>query len=170
MASRGFTFTFDRRDIAALENIVSDLEDVDKRKAIMNSLSRGMALITRQGKANLDTSNHQKTGNLKRSIRRKQVKKWVSVYGGFRKGKGGGNHAHLVDRGTDERFTKNSYTDKLGRTYPSGMKRGSVSKGRPNTGSMFWTRAVESKGPQAMEKTMDVIYKEMEKIIRKNRK
>ena len=35
---------------------------------------------------------------------------------------------------------------------------------------MFWTRAVESKGPQAMEKTMDVIYKEMEKIIRKNRK
>ena len=158
MASRGFTFTFDRRDIAALENIVSDLEDVDKRKAIMNSLSRGMALITRQGKSNLDSANHQKTGNLKRSIRRKQVKKWVSVYGGFKKGKGGGNHAHLVDRGTDERWTK------------KGAYRGSVSKGSPNTGSMFWTRAVESKGPQAMEKTMDVIYKEMEKIIRKNRK
>jgi len=155
MAKGNFKFEFDAEDIATFRAVVQEMGEIDGSRAVMNSLSRGMALITRQGKANLDTSNHQKTGNLKRSIRRKQVKKWVSVYGGFKKGKGGGNHAHLVDRGTDERWTK------------KGAYRGSVSKGSPNTGSMFWTRAVESKGPQAMEKTMDVIYNEMNKIIRK---
>lgn len=155
MARGDFKFEFDAEDIATFRAVVQEMGEIDGSKAVMNSLSRGMALITRQGKANLDTSNHQKTGNLKRSIRRKQVKKWVSVYGGFKKGKGGGNHAHLVDRGTDERWTK------------KGAYRGSVSKGSPNTGSMFWTRAVESKGPQAMEKTMNVIYNEMNKIIRK---
>lgn len=155
MARGDFKFEFDEEDIATFRAVVQEMGEIDGSKAVMNSLSRGMALITRQGKANLDASNHQKTGNLKRSIRRKQVKKWVSVYGGFKKGKGGGNHAHLVDRGTDERWTK------------KGAYRGSVSKGSPNTGSMFWTRAVESKGPQAMEKTMDVIYNEMNKIIRK---
>ena len=103
MARGDFKFEFDEEDIATFRAVVQEMGEIDGSKAVMNSLSRGMALITRQGKANLDTSNHQKTGNLKRSIRRKQVKKWVSVYGGFRKGKGGGNHAHLVDRGTDER-------------------------------------------------------------------
>ena len=155
MSKSDFKFEFNENDIATFRAVVQEMGEIDGSKAVMNSLSRGMALITRQGKANLDSSNHVKRGNLKRSIRRKQVKKWVSVYGGFRKGKGGGNHAHLVDRGTDDRWTKKGYY------------RGSVSKGRPNTGSRFWTKAVESKGPQAIKKTMNVIYNEMGKIIRK---
>lgn len=167
MTSGNFTFTLNKKDVECLKQIVREVGEVDGNKAVMNSLSRGMSLITRQGKTNLSASNKTKTGNLKRSIRKKQVKKWKSVYGGFRKGKDGGNHAHLVDRGTDKRFTLNDYTDKLGRFYRKGQKRGSVSKDNPNTGTLFWTRAVESKGPQAMEKTMNVIYKELDKITRK---
>jgi hypothetical protein len=158
MSDFKFKFEFDESELQAFKEIIVTLGEIDGSKAIMNSLSKGMALITRQGKSNLNSSNKTKTGNLKRSIRRKQVKKWVSVYGGFKRGPGGGNHAHLVDRGTTKRYTR------------KGKYRGSISKDNPNNGSLFWTKAVESKGPQAMEKTMKVIYDEMNKIINKHKK
>ena len=170
MPKGDFIFDFDKEQLQKLIDATGELSQVDGSQAIMNSLSQGMGIIISKGKSNLASSNNTKSGNLSRSFNRKRVKKWMSVYGGFKKGPGGGNHSHLVDRGTDERWTKKGYTDKLGRTYRAGLYRGSVSKGRPNTGSMFWTKAVKTEAPKAIQKTMDVIYKEVEKIMIKKLK
>lgn len=157
MAKGGFTFNFgwDEAFIKTLMDTMVYMEDIDKSKVILKTLQRGAGLITRRGKANLQMSGNQKTGNLKRSIRRKLVKKTLSAYAGFKKGKGGGNHAHLVDRGTVKRWTRKGYY------------RGSVSKDNPKNGNLFWTEAVESKGQQAMDQTLYVIYKELEKKFNK---
>lgn len=169
MSESNFKFEFDEEDIKYLQGVLAGFGEIDGSKAIMASLSKGIAKIIRKGKSNLASSNKVKKGNLKNSFRKKQVKKWVSAYGGFRKGRGGGNHAHLIDRGTDERYTLNDYTDKLGRVYPKGQRRGSISKNSPNTGSRFWTNAVVGTGPDAMEDTMNVIEKELIKIINKKK-
>lgn len=153
MANKDFTFEFDRNDFAHLNQMCNNLSYIDKNQAIMNSLSQGMGLITRQGKANLTARNKSRTGNLFGSISKKRVKKWMSVYAGFkRSGTHKGNHAHLVDRGTTVRWTKKGYY------------RGYISKGNANKGSMFWTDAVETKSKQAMNKVNSVIHKEIEKI------
>lgn len=158
MAKNDFRFEFDEEDIKTLNNILKGFGEIDGNKAIMNSLSIGVREIVKQGKSNLASSNEVKKGNLKNSFGTRRVKKWLSAYGGFkRSGPHKGNHAHLIDRGTDERYTKKGYY------------RGSVSKGRPNTGSRFWTKAVESTGPRSIEKTMNVIYNELEKIINKKK-
>lgn len=153
-SSGNFSLELDERDMAKLKAIVRQFGEVDGNKAVMASLSKGMDVIVRKGKSNLQ---NKKTGNLKKSLRRKQVKKWASVYGGFRRGKGGGNHAHLVDRGTEKRYTKKGYY------------RGTMFKHGPNTGNRFWTKAVVSEAPKAMERTMSVINKELGKIIAKNK-
>ena len=159
MANKDFTIGFDESQLIAILNSLQGMEGVDKIDAIMNSLSKGVGLVIRQGKSNLSSRNKSKKGNLKKSFGKKRVKKWVSVYGGFRRSGGyKGNHAHLVDRGTAERWTKKGYY------------RGSVSKGRPNTGSRFWTDAINSKADAAMEKTMNVVKTEMEKITSRNKR
>ena len=158
MAEGNFKFEFDEEDIKYLQGILAGFGEIDGSKAIMASLSKGIAKIIRKGKSNLAASNGVKTGNLKSSFRKKQVRKWVSAYGGFRRGKGGGNHAHLIDRGTDERWQKKT-----------GRYTGSISRKNPNHGTKFWTRAVEGTGPGAMEHTMNVIEKELVKIINKKK-
>lgn len=158
MASGDFRFIINKQQWAALQAAVKDMEKIDGNQAILNSLSVGMKQLTQKGKNNLNIENHVKTGNLRRSIGQSKQKKKMSVYGGFKRGKGGGNHAHLVDRGTTKRWTKKGYY------------RGSVSKNAPYTGSKFWTKAVESEGPKIMDRTMIAINKEIEKIIRKRNK
>jgi hypothetical protein len=158
MAKGNFTFDINKEDWAKLQSAVNGLNKVDGNQAIMNSLAVGMRQLTSKGKSNLMASGNVKKGHLLKSIGNKRMKKWMSVYGGFkRSGPHRGNHAHLIDRGTDKRYTKKGYY------------RGSVSKGSPNTGSRFWTRAAEMEGPKIMEKTLNVIYKEVDKIIRKKK-
>lgn len=104
------------------------------------------------------------TGNLKRSFAIKIVKKKGYGLSGFRrsapkKGIKGGNHAHLVDRGTAERYTIKTHS-----------YRGSVSRGRPYTGSLFWTDAVESQGPQAVNRLVEAVYKSLQEITERNSK
>lgn len=153
-SSGNFSLELKQEDMAKLKSIIKHFGEIDGNKAVMASLSKGMGIIVKKGKSNL---HNVKKGNLKKSLRRKQVKKWSSVYGGFRRGKGGGNHAHLIDRGTDKRYTKkNKY-------------RGSVFKKGTYTGNRFWTKAVMSEAPKAMEKTMSVIGNELGKIIAKNK-
>lgn len=156
MSEVNFSFEFNQEDVEYLRTVLATFGQIDGSQAIMRSLSLGITKIIRKGKTNLMASNGEKTGNLKRSFRKKGVKKWLSAYGGFHRGKGGGNHAHLIDRGTDDRWQKKT-----------GRYTGSISAKNPNSGSKFWTKAVESTGPDAMKHTMDVIYRELEKIIDK---
>ena len=154
MTTHNFSFEFSNEDVGALRRIYIGFGEIDSRPAIMKSLSLGMAKIIRKGKSNLLSSNGEKTGNLKRSFRKKTITKFVSAYGGFKRGKGGGNHAHLIDRGTVDRYQKST-----------GRYTGSISAKNPRSGSMFWTRAVEETGPDALKHTMNVVYRELEKII-----
>lgn len=151
--AKDFTFELSEHDYRQLQGILSNISDVDKRKAILNSLLQGAKAIARVGKSNLRSSNKKKTGNLLGSINSTALKKYMSAYAGFkRKGARKGNHAHLVDRGTAKRWTK------------TGQFRGSVSKSAPYTGTLYWTRAVNSEAPTAMSRVTDVIHDELYKI------
>lgn len=148
-----FSFELSEADYQMLQKMLGDIQNVDNRKAILASLLQGAKAIARAGKSNLKSKNKKKTGNLLGSINTKAIRKIVSAYAGFkRSGSKRGNHAHLVDRGTTKRWTK------------KGAYRGSVSKGAPYTGSMFWTTAVKTQGPDAIRRVTDVIYSELAKI------
>lgn len=153
MAKGNMSFTFSERELQRLYEILNDISVVDRRQVIINALKEGTRRIIAGGKSNLASRNKKKTGNLAGSFKAKSSKKKVVAYAGFsRTGKRKGNHAHLVDRGTVKRWTKKGYY------------RGSVSKGKPQQGSMFWTDSVMSQGPKTMDNLQSTIYRELLKI------
>lgn len=157
--ARDFTFELDEKDYQTLQNILTGIEDVDKKKAIIGALLQGAKAIARVGKSNLRSRNKKKSGNLLRSINAKAIRKYASAYAGFkRSGAKTGNHAHLVDRGTAKRWTK------------KGAYRGSVSRISPYTGTKFWTSAVQEEGPAAIKRVTDVIYDELYKITSRKKR
>jgi hypothetical protein len=159
MAKGGMSFTFSEKDYVELQRMLEGIANVDQKQAIINSLKRSTRNMIIGGKANLTSRNKVKKGNLSKSFRASSSKKKVVAYAGFnRSGAHKGNHAHLVDRGTDKRWTK------------KGAYRGSISKGTPNKGSMFWTDSVMAQGPKAMENLKNTIYQELEKITRRRNK
>lgn len=91
-------------------------------------------------------------GGLAKSFSTFYKKKRTSAYAGFKRSTGGGI-AHMVDRGTAERYTSRMFY------------RGSVSKGSPNTGSRFWTNAVQKNGDRAINELMDSVNKSINTIL-----
>ena len=170
MSKGSMSFTFSEKDFQNLQRMLGDISEVDKRQAIINSLKRGTRNMVRGGKRNLASRNQvtqkkKKGGHLHKSFKTTSSKKKVVAYAGFaRSGENVGNHAHLVDRGTVKRWalTRN------GKPLKKPAYRGHVSKNAPKKGSMFWTDAVMSQGPKAMENLKNTIYKELVKIT--NRK
>lgn len=157
MAKGDFTFEMDEKTYVKVMGVLNMLSEVDRNAEISSALKSGLKIIKNQGKANLTTRNKEKTGNLKKAFS-VSVRKKVVGYTGFkrsnkRKGIKGGNHAHLVDRGTKDRYTKKGYY------------RGSVSRKMPNTGSLFWTDAAATKGREAMLKLLSSLNKTVKKII-----
>lgn len=157
MARGDLTIELDKASWQKFANVVSQIEKTDQSKAVRSALREGIQVIINAGKANLSQRNGVKTGNLKKSFTRKVSTKKTAAYAGFRRsapGKRvqGANHSYLVDRGTAKRWTK------------TGAYRGSVSRGIPNRGSRFWTDAVQSQGPVAMNRLMDAIYRTLDNI------
>lgn len=154
-----FTITLNERDYQALQKKFTQAAKIDKNHTIKSALDEGISYIKNAGASNLASRNKVVTGNLKRSLS-KRVKK-TAAYAGFKRAtagkKDGGNHAHLIDRGTVKRYTRKGYY------------RGSISRGRPNTGTSFWTDAVETEGPRAERTLMDGVYETISKIMN-NRK
>lgn len=103
------------KNIEKMYALVDELKGVDKNKAVKGGLIQGAKVFVRIGKRNLRSRNDEHTGNLLRSMRWKSARNSLSVYAGFERSykfqalKGVGNHAHLVDRGTKERYTKKGY-------------------------------------------------------------
>lgn len=158
MANSELTITLDEKDYQRMQNILSGLDEVDQAKAIQSSLKEGMKILIAQGKTNLASRNKVVSGNLKKSFSISVNRKKAFSLGGFKRSSGkkeigGGNHSYLVDKGTKNRYTKKGYY------------RGSVSKGRPNTGSEFWTDAVQTQGDAALNRLMDAIYESVDKIM-----
>lgn len=146
----------------AVNNWLSQMDKVDQTATVTNALKDGMRIIQAQGKSNLASRNNVVSGNLKKSFALSVNKKKAYAISGFRrsapkKGVKGGNAAHLVDLGTARRWR-----------ISDGRYTGSVSRGNPNTGSGFWTDAVESQGPHAVNKLMEAVYKSLEEITRRN--
>ena len=158
-----FTFTIDSQDYIRLTKMLSSLSKVEQDAVVKKGLQEGVSVIKRQGKADLKSSGihlnnvyggkRANKGHLINSFRT-YIKKGVRSdgmrgYGGFKRPEG--SVAHLIDRGTQERYTK------------SGAKRGKV------TANYFWTNAVEKTGDKAMSELVDSITKSINKIIDRNR-
>ena len=148
--ARNLTIELSKSDVIAVNKWLEKMDRVDQGNTIQSALREGAKIIMDAGKSNLATRNKTKTGNLKKSFRIKVVKKKAYALSGFKRP--GGNHSYLIDRGTDKRYTKKGYY------------RGSVSKGSPNRGSMFWTDAVQANGGKAVDRLMSAIYDALAKI------
>jgi len=148
--ARNLTIELSKSDVIAVNKWLEKMDKVDQGNTIQSALREGAKIIMDAGKSNLATRNKTKTGNLKKSFRIKVVKKKAYALSGFKRP--GGNHSYLIDRGTDKRYTKKGYY------------RGSVSKGSPNRGSMFWTDAVQANGGKAVDRLMSAIYDALAKI------
>lgn len=94
-----------------VEYLVLNLEHFDRDKAIRSGLSSAANIYKSGGKSRLRQRlmNHAKTslghntGNLMNSFKTRVYKAYPGALVGFYRGIGGGNHAHLVDRGTKRR-------------------------------------------------------------------
>lgn len=154
MANGDLTIELDKKDYERMQKMLSQLSEVDKKATIQRALSAGAKLMQAAGKSNLAQRNKVHTGNLKKSFGLRVMKKKAYALAGFKRP--GGAHVHLIDHGTAKRWTSRGYY------------RGSVSKGSPNTGSRFWSDAVKTQGPAAMNKVMDAIYRSLDEITRRN--
>lgn len=152
MAKGELTIVLDEKDLQKMNAILDKYDKVDQNAIIQGALKQGMQVIVTEGQANLATRNKKKTGNLARSFKMTTNKRKAYSLGGFKRGKDGGAHAHLVDKGTAERYTR------------KGAYRGSISKGNPNHGSGFWSDAVETKGQEGLQRLMEAIYDAVNKI------
>ena len=157
MANGEFTMTLDEADYRHVQEQLSKMSELEKMAAIQKALQEGVNVIVKQGKRNLknrlskDPVNmSRRTGRLERSMGYRTNKRKMKAYGGFRRP--GGAAAHLVDRGTEKRWTK------------KGAYRGSVSKGSTNTGNRFWTDAFDAKKNEAMRELMDSIRATLQKL------
>lgn len=156
MARGDLTIELNERDYREVRRRLMVLDDIEKREAISKALRAGMGVIVSQGKANwamtdlhTDRKDYLKKSFSTKLTTRKKVGK--AAYGGFKRPKGAA--AHLVDRGTKKRYTK------------EGAYRGSVQKRGEYTGSRFWTKAVETKGPEAVSKLMETVKNEISRIM-----
>ena len=161
VSSGEFSLVLDEQQYEALLKKVGMLTDVEKQEVINKALKAGTTLLTESGKRQLvATILHPETstGRLFKSMDVKVMKakktKGPVGYSGFKRStkkdkSGGGNAAHLVDRGTVERYTQKGYY------------RGKVK------GSLFWTQTVQQQGDKAMDLLMQAIDEAIENIWNK---
>lgn len=142
-------------DRQKIESLVSGLEGFEREKALKKGLSAAGNVIRSGGKARLrqrmKSGTKGVTGNLLKSsiVRVKRNKPGVLI--GFKRGTGGGNHVHLVDKGTNPRLWK--------------------TRSRKSTGSApanyFWTDTELQDTQKAVNSIYTGIDKAMTKIISK---
>ena len=157
MASGELTLTLDEADYKDVQEKLSELTELEKQAVIQKALQEGVKVIATEGKQTLIATMSKlpdrvrsrqfmaakRGGSLEKSIGTKVIKKKVKGYAGFGKY---GRHAHLVDTGTVNRWTK------------TGAFRGKVK------GSRFWRTAFETKKNEAMDELKNSIIKSIETI------
>ena len=163
MAKGDLTIVLDKKDYERVVRTLDKAADVDTSQAVQKGLREGARDMMNAGKANLAQRNKVKTGNLRKSFaikvtRRKKIGSNYALTGFKRSTRfnqvKGGNHSYLVDKGTAKRWTR------------KGAYRGSVSKNSPNTGSGFFTDAVQTEGPKALNRIVDIIENELNKLMK----
>lgn len=122
MADGGFTIHLNERDYRRAMEVIGELQAVERTPLMRKAFNDAMTPMVAQGKANISARNTQGEGQLKRSITKKAYpSKLYAIAGGQRKGVYKGNHLHLVDRGTKQRFKRD------------GRSTGAMYKGKPST-------------------------------------
>ena len=158
MASGNFTITLDEEDYNRVLKELEELSHLERSRVLRKGLAEGGRLFINEGKKYLEqrlstdpVNVKMRKGLLKKAFKLKVYPNRGKVHAGFdRKGR----HAHLVDRGTDKRYTR------------KGAYRGSVAKGSPNTGNMFWTDAFNAKKDEASRILMEAIRREIQNITK----
>lgn len=154
----GFKFTIDEAEYNAIVRKLDELAKPEQAKAIKTALRREGNVIIAAGKSSFKSKNKSKTGNLYRSFTSKMKRKNTGTLIGFRRGKRLGNHAHLIDKGTVDRYTKRgAYRGRIDR--PDNGKRGKT---------FFWSDVVQVKGPEAIDNLMNAVYDAVEEIKRRS--
>ena len=145
-------FEIKQIDRDAVNYLVRNLENFEKDRAVKSGLLSAGNVFKAGGKSRLKRSMKSGsggvTGNLLRSFQVRVKKSKPGVLIGFRQGKGGGSHAHLIDRGTSERFWKTKKKKSTGRVI----------------GNAFWTDTETQDYPQAMDKLYGGIEKAVNRI------
>lgn len=158
--NKPFTFILDEREFLRLTAILEDLNDIEQKAVVAKALQSAANTLKIVGRYEFKKSHKSKTGNLygsfTTSLKRRKMAHKCASYAGFKKnanknkdngGIASGNHAHLIDRGTDKRWR---YKTKKGTT-------GSISRNNPNKGSGFWTRTALYSGPKLIERVTDTV-------------
>ena len=140
--------------------LVRNLENFEKDKAIKQGLGAAGQVFRLGGRNRLrrtmKSGSRGVTGNLLRSFIVKVKRNKPGVLTGFKQGKQGGSHAHLVDRGTTERFWKTRKHKKKDGSYKK-----SVGKVKP---SYFWNDTESQDYPKAIDKLYVGIERAVDRI------
>lgn len=153
------TITLNENDYAYVQSKLSKLTKLEKNAVVQKGLQEGLSIIAKEGRKTLKSTlskdpwnTHMREymakkrgGSLQKSIGTKTIKKKLKGYSGFKKH---GHHAHLVDSGTVNRWTK------------KGAFRGKVA------GSRFWRTAFDNKRNQAVKELMESIRKSIQKLAK----
>lgn len=151
MARGDLTVTMDTRSMLRLEAQLARLTEFEKQEVVARGVREATAIIKKEGQKNLT---NEKTGLLKKSFTTRVDKKKLKGYAGFIRRKGyHGAIAHLIDRGHKIYFKD-----------PLGKRRKKPIKNRTD-GTFFWTKAVESKGNEAMRIMAESIQKTIKRLL-----
>lgn len=145
------------KDIDNITYFTNELSNFEKDKALRSGIKTAMNIFSRRGRINLSQRlGPYQTGNLIKSFQTKTKRNKLGGLAGFRTGRkaigskrGVGNHAHLVDKGTNSRET-------LGKkSVKAGISRGIM------PGNNFWVDAFKSEENRVVE----VLYKGVQRAV-----
>ena len=131
----------------AIHGLIEGLNDFEKDKAVKAGLRKGAQVLVRGGRKRLRSSlldNRKGTGNLMRSIAPRVKRRKLGALAGFRRPMG--NHSHLLDRGTKDRYTKKG-------AYRGRMK-----------ATLFWAQTHDSDMSKAVTEVVTGIEKAVNRI------
>ena len=127
--------------------LVRNLENFEKDKAIKSGLRSAVNIFRVKGRSNLRARllHHGKqTNHLMNSSTKRVKRNKLGALAGF--DRPGGNHSHLVDRGTKRRYTK------------SGAYRGIM------PGNRFWTDTEKTEEARALQAVYEGTQKAVQRI------
>lgn len=100
-------------EVIGLEGVARRLEQLPQilhSAPVRKGLRASARILVEVGRSRLRSrSKGYQKGRLERSMRVRVKKRKSGALAGFVRGKGGGNHAHLVDRGTKARYTRKGH-------------------------------------------------------------
>lgn len=92
----------------AVNQLTTGLGQLERKQAVRKGLMDAAKIFQARGKINLAARTSPFRGNLRRSFRTQRNRRYyAAAYAGF--ARPFGNHAHFVDLGTKDRYTKKGY-------------------------------------------------------------